>query len=145
VASSLRKQPAIAVGAVIRNPNGDVLLVRRGRAPRLGEWSIPGGKIEWGESVENALIREVREETGLTIEVLGLIGVVDSFTEDPSGNLSHHYVLLDFAANSEGEGLKAGDDVIEVRWVPSSELAGFNLWSETLRIISLSEALTGNS
>lgn len=133
------------MGAVIRNPNGNVLLVRRGRAPRLGEWSIPGGKVEWSESVENALVREVREETGLKIEVLGLIDVVDSFTEEPSGKLSHHYVLLDFAAKSDGEGLKAGDDVLEVRWVPTAELADFNLWSETLRIISLSEGLTGKS
>jgi 8-oxo-dGTP diphosphatase len=133
------------VGAVVRNRNGEVLLVRRGRPPRLGEWSIPGGKVEWGESVENALVREVREETGLTIEVLGLIDVVDSFTEEPAGSLSHHYVLLDFAAKSDGNGLKVGDDVVEVRWVPPSELASYNLWSETLRIITLSEALTGNS
>ncbi len=89
-------QPILAVGAVIENDAGQVLLVRRARPPRQEEWSIPGGKLEWGEPVHRALSREVEEETGLKIEVAGLIDIVDSFIRNDAGNLTYHHVLLDY-------------------------------------------------
>jgi 8-oxo-dGTP diphosphatase len=145
VASTLKKQPVVGVGAVIWNPAGEVLLVRRGQPPRLAEWSIPGGKVEWGETVQHALHREVREETGLEVEILGLIDVVDSISTSDNDASGLHYVLLDFAARSNGSGLRAGDDVSEARWVTPDRLADYRLWSETRRIIELGRELLARS
>ena len=136
-----KRQPLVGVGVVVLNSNRsnlslDVLLVQRGRAPRVGEWSIPGGRQEWGETVRAVAIREVLEETGIEIEILGLIDVVDSLTPLPgSTDLSHHYTLIDFAARPVGGVLQAGDDAVQARWVPLSELADYHLWDETIRII----------
>jgi 8-oxo-dGTP diphosphatase len=128
--------PILAVGAVIRNDAGQVLLVRRGRPPRQGEWSIPGGKVEWGETVRDALLREIREETGLTVEILGLIEIVDSFLKDTVGNLECHHVLLDYTARVLSGTLLAGDDALEACWVWDLDLDAYPMWSETRRIIA---------
>ena len=121
------QRPLIGIGTVVLRPSTsgmDVLLVQRGRAPRVGEWSIPSGRQEWGETVRAAASREVLEETGIEIEILGLIDVVDSLTPLPgSTDLSHHYTLIDFAARPVGGVLQAGDDAAQARWVPLSELA----------------------
>jgi 8-oxo-dGTP diphosphatase len=133
--------PVAAVGAVILNPEAEVLLVRRGRPPRLNQWSIPGGKVEWGETVAEALHREIREETGLEVEILGLIDVVDSLIRDSDGAVTHHHVLIDFAARPLTGAPRAGDDVLEAIWVPVGALAGYGLWDETRRIIEKGIAL----
>ncbi|MEQ9198335.1 MAG: NUDIX hydrolase, partial [Rhodospirillales bacterium] len=117
-----------------------VLLVRRGTPPRVGQWSIPGGGQELGETVAEAAVREVLEETGISITVKGLIDVVDLIrpSEDPDRTgIEFHYTLIDLAAVwLEGEPV-AGDDVTEARWVPTNDLADYILWSETERIIRL--------
>ena len=140
-----RRAPIVAVGAVIWNSKREVLLVRRLRPPRVDEWSIPGGKIEWGETVEAALKREVREETGLTVKILGLIEVVDSLIPGPSGALLHHHVLLDFTARRISGKLRAGDDAREARWVPVTALGNYPMWAETRRIIAASARAIGRS
>lgn len=137
----LPKQPILAVGAVIANDASHVLLVRRGRPPRLNQWSIPGGKVEWGEPVQHALIREVEEETGLKIEIAGLIDIVDSLICSDAGDLTHHHVLLDYAARVLSGQPVAGDDAKEVKWVPLSGLDDYPMWSETRRIIEEGLAL----
>lgn len=124
--------PPVGVGAVIWNAQGEVLLIQRGRSPREGEWSIPGGKVETGERLQNALRREVREETGLEIEIVDFLDVVE-LEED-----GHHFVLVDFTARHVSGEARAGSDANEVRWVPRAELANYALWSETTRIIALS-------
>ena len=132
--------PIVAVGAVIWNGRGEVLLVRRGRAPRQNEWSIPGGKIEWGETVEDSLLREVREETGLTVKILGLIAIVDSLIPGRSDEIVQHHVLLDFTARRVSGKLRAGDDARAVCWVPLAALKDYPMWNETRRIIVASAA-----
>ena len=134
-------RPILAVGAVIENGAGDILLVRRGRPPRQGEWSIPGGKVEWGEQVQGALTREVGEETGLKIELVGLIDIVDSFIRDGAGELAYHHVLLDYAARALSGPPRAGDDVGEVKWVARENLGDYPMWSETRRVIEASALL----
>jgi 8-oxo-dGTP diphosphatase len=129
------QKPVVAVGAVIWNERGEIVLIRRGQEPRLGEWSIPGGRLEWGESVREAILREVREETGLEVEIVGLIDVVDSVTRDSSGEVVRHYVLIDFLVRHVSGTLSAGSDAAEAHWVAYAALDEYVLWSETRRII----------
>ena len=130
-----QSMPIIGVGAVILNQQGEIVLIRRGKEPRRGEWSIPGGRLEWGETLHDGLIREVREETGLIVEIGGLIDVVDAVTRNAAGDVLRHYVLVDFVTRLIGGELSAGSDAAEARWVPSRDLAEYSLWSETRRII----------
>ncbi len=110
----------------------EVLLIRRGKAPRLGEWSIPGGRLEWGERVEAAALRELEEETGVQAELLGLLDVVDG-AFDPD----NHNVLIDYAARWLAGEPAAGDDAAEARFWPADEAIGLVNWGETKRIIAM--------
>jgi 8-oxo-dGTP diphosphatase len=114
----------------------EVLLIRRGTPPRLGEWSLPGGRIEWGERAAEAALRELREETGVEAELTGLIDVVDGlFTSRSSGETTRHYVLLDYAARWLSGEPQAGDDAADARFHPLDALDQLGLWDETVRII----------
>ena len=139
----IRLSPLVGVGAVIWNELGEIVLIRRGQPPRRGEWSIPGGKLEWGESVRDGLLREVREETGLTVEIAGLIDVVDGIARDDSGAVLHHYVLIDFNTRILGGVLSAGGDAVEARWVAFAALGEYSLWTETRRIIETAMRMRG--
>jgi 8-oxo-dGTP diphosphatase len=133
--------PLVGAGAVIWNDKREIVLIRRGKAPRQDQWSIPGGHVEWGESVREAVLREVREETGLSVEIAALIDVVDLVTRDETGNISSHYVLIDFAARLLGGELRPGSDAADARWVAYSLLDDYQMWSETRRIIDASRRL----
>jgi 8-oxo-dGTP diphosphatase len=131
------QRPIPAVGIVCFNPAGEVLLIRRGTPPRLGEWSIPGGKIEWGESARAAALRELKEETGLDGELVGLIDVVDGiFTSRATGDVTRHYVLIDFAATCGHATPSAGDDAAEARFFEVDSLTDLSLWDATLAVIA---------
>ncbi len=132
---SLPQSPIAGVGAVICNAAGQVVLIRRGQPPRLGQWSIPGGKLEWGESLKDGLQREIREETGLVVEIERLIDVVDLLTRDAAGEVIGHYVLIDFKAMHVSGELRAGSDAAEARWVDPATLDEYALWDETRRVI----------
>ncbi len=137
-------RPFVGVGVVIWR--GDkVLLVKRGRPPRLDEWSIPGGAQMLGETVAEAARREVAEETGLSIELVGLIDVIDAIFPDDTGAIKHHYTLIDFAARWTGGDAIAADDITAVAWMGLDELDDVPLWSETRRIIRKSAALTSGA
>ncbi len=127
-------RPLVGVGAAIWHDN-KILLARRGKSPKRGEWSLPGGAQELGETIMEALIREVREETGLTIEVVALIDVIDAIIPDKEGKIRNHYTLVDFAARWVAGEARPGDDVVDVHWVTIDELSDYNLWKETKRVI----------
>ena len=127
-------RPVPGVGAVVVE-NGRILLVQRGSAPRAGHWSLPGGAQELGETFAEACLREVREETGLDVEVLGVVDVVDSITRDDAGRVRFHYLLVDMLAIPSGGALRAGSDVVDARWFTPEEAYALSLWSETARII----------
>lgn len=134
----VRKLPTIGVGTVVvrSGPEGrSVLLVKRGKPPRKGQWSIPGGRQEWGETVRQAAAREVREETGIDVEVVALIDVIDGLSRDADGVLDHHYTLIDFVARAVGGRLAPGDDAAEARWVPVEEVDVLLEWYETRRVV----------
>lgn len=124
------RRPVPAVAAVIVEDD-NLLLIRRGTELSKGKWSIPGGSVEWGETLAEALVREVREETGLEIAVGPLAAVFDLVIRK-DGGISFHYVILDYFAKQTGGTLIAGDDADEARWVPTKELDRYDL-AEHLR------------
>ena len=129
-------RPFVGVGVVVLK--GElVLLIRRGRPPRLGEWSLPGGAQQVGETVAEAAIREVQEETGLGIEAPELLDVVDSLVCDPDGRVRYHYTLVDFWTQSHSGVPQAGDDAQSVQWHARETLPQLGLWEQTARIIEL--------
>ena len=115
--------PRVGVGAVVLD-GGRVLLARRGRPPSEGKWSIPGGLVHLGERLEDALVREIEEESGLRVRLLGLCGVIDRVVREQDA-VRYHYVIIDYAAEPVGGRLQAGSDAAEVRWVAVSELAQY--------------------
>lgn len=127
-------RPIVGLGLVILGPRG-VVLIKRGKPPRVGAWSLPGGAQKVGETVAQGLAREAKEETGLDVEIIQMIDVVDSITSDPSGDIKYHYTLVDFAAVVTSGTLLAGSDAMDARWFQPPELGALNLWSETTRII----------
>ncbi len=126
--------PVPAAG-VICFRGAEVLLIRRGTPPRLDEWSLPGGRIEWGEAAADAALRELAEETGVKARLLGLIDVVDGLFLDESGVCERHYVLVDYAAVWLSGEPVAGDDAAEARFWPLEEALGKVAWRETARVI----------
>ena len=134
-------RPVPAVGVVCLRGE-EVLLIRRGTPPRRGEWSLPGGRIEPGEPAQVAALRELREETAVEAEIVGLVDVVDAIFKNRAGDLiTRHYVLVDYAARWVSGTPVAGDDAAEARFFHQSELASLDLWDETLRVIEAAAAL----
>jgi len=124
--------PKVGCGAIVWQAD-QVLLIRRALPPFQGQWSIPGGRQKKGETVRECTLRELREETGLEAEILGLIDVVDAIYSE--GDRDYHFTLIDFAVRPIGGTPRANDDASEVRWFPESSLKTLGLWSETLRVI----------
>ncbi|MGE5484454.1 MAG: NUDIX hydrolase [Ignavibacteriales bacterium] len=131
-------RPVAAVGAVVtrRTPSGlEIVLVKRGKDPAKGKWSVPGGAIEPGERAREAAVREVMEECGLEIRLCGVFDVFDNLVRDEAGGLQYHYVIIDFLAKAvEGE-MRPGSDVSEAIWVPVGEAGRMDLTRGTLEII----------
>jgi len=127
-------RPLVGVGAVIVQDNR-VLLIRRGQAPLLGEWSLPGGVLECGETLQEATIREAREETGLIVETSELLGVYERVIRSEDGRVRYHYVLIDFLCRAVAGNLKAGSDAADVHWFAREELDGLNLPHDTRDVI----------
>ncbi len=131
------RHPIPGVGVVCLR-GAEVLLIRRGRPPLQGAWSLPGGKVEWGERLEAAALRELKEETGVEAELLGLVDVVDGvFGADT------HYVLIDYAARWRSGEPRAGDDAAAAAFHPLTRLAELELWTETVRVIELAATRFG--
>lgn len=130
--------PVPAVGIVCLRGD-EVLLIRRGTPPRLGEWSLPGGRIEIGERAVDAALRELREEADVQAEIVGLVDVVDGLFGD------RHYVLIDYAARWVSGEPVAGDDAAEAAFFPVPEALARVAWSETRRVIQAAVNLTASS
>jgi 8-oxo-dGTP diphosphatase len=117
--------PEVAVGAVVQR-DGELLLVRRGHGPAAGEWSLPGGRVRFGEELREATMRETREETGIDVVVDHFLGWVERIGSDPD---PYHFVILDFACHplDPQQPLLAADDATEARWAPVDDLEGLPL------------------
>jgi 8-oxo-dGTP diphosphatase len=131
--------PVPAVGVVCLDPDNRICLIRRGNPPLAGAWSLPGGRIEFGEKAAVAALRELAEETGLQARLLGLLDVVDGiFTSRSAGEVTRHYVLVDYAARCDApQTIQAGDDASDARWFTRAQIDGLGLWDETVTIIDL--------
>ena len=127
-------RPYVGVGVVVFRGE-EVLLAQRGKKPRLHSWSIPGGAQELGETIEDAAHREILEETGLEIQILGLVEVVNSINRDEEKRVQFHYTLIDFVAEWKSGNLVPGDDAADARWVPIKEIGDYKLRPLTYEVI----------
>ncbi len=123
--------PVVGVGAVILR-GGEILLLQRGNEPARGQWTIPGGVVEVGESLDAALLREIKEETGLEAGENWLIDVVDQVHHDKGGKIEYHYVIIDYVVAAKGEP-KASSDAAALKWVALDEVENQDLTSSFRR------------
>ena len=136
-------RPWVGVGVVVWR--GDqILLARRGRAPRLGQWGLPGGAQETGETLFEAARREVLEETGIEIRPTAIVTAVDGIVRDTDGRVEYHYTLIEVSAEWISGEAAAQSDVADVRWVGLEEGEALVEWGETARIMRLAAAMRGN-
>ena len=132
------KHPLLGVGALIftrAGRRGPILLVERGGKPLKGYWSLPGGLVEPGERLEEAVRREVQEETGLEIEPTRMFEIFERIMRDAQGRVEYHYVLADYVCKVVGGKLRAGDDVSRAEWARRSELDRYQITEGTREVI----------
>ena len=127
-------RPIVAVGAVVAMGDG-VVLVRRKNEPLAGRWSLPGGGVELGESLAACVVREVREETGLEVEVGPVVEVLDRIHKDPQSRIVYHYVLIDYLCRPRGGTLTPGSDASDVAVVAPGELEAYGIADATREVI----------
>jgi 8-oxo-dGTP diphosphatase len=127
-------RPIVGVGAMIVD-QGRVLLVKRGSPPLLGEWSLPGGVVELGETLRTAAEREAREETGLMVKADEVLEVLDRIVPGKDGAPQYHYVLIDFLCTVKGGKLRAGGDAADACWAGENELGKFKLEKPAVEVI----------
>lgn len=135
-------QPLVGLGAIVWK-DGRVLMVKRGRPPGEGIWSLPGGLQLVGETVAEGVRREISEETGVEIELLGLVEVIDSVRRDAAGRVLYHFTIIDYAARWVAGEAVAGDDAADVAWVAPEDLGSLDTWAETARVIEKSRDWLG--
>ena len=128
------ERPLLGVGGVVIH-EGRALLVRRASEPLKGEWSIPGGLVELGERLVDAVQREVLEETGLIVEPGEVLELFDSIWRDDAGRCQYHYVLVDYLCRVTGGALQAATDVSDARWITSEEIGSFGLREATIGVL----------
>jgi 8-oxo-dGTP diphosphatase len=128
------------VGAVVFNAEGQVLLIKRGKAPHYGRWMVPGGALEWGETLEQAAVREVREETGIEIEIERFVETIEAITP---GDPGFHFVIMDYAARAVSGSLQAASDALDAAWVAPESFSDYDLTEELLAVIEKARRVTG--
>lgn len=128
------EHPIIGVGAIVVD-GGRVLLVKRGHEPLKDEWSLPGGAVELGETLETAIAREVQEETGLTVEVGPIVDVLDRLRYDTDGRVKYHYVLVDFLCRPTGGTLACASDADAAAWATLEDLQHLGVAEATISVI----------
>lgn len=128
------ERPIVGVGGVVIS-DGRTLLIRRGHAPLQGEWSIPGGTLELGETLIEGVERELLEETAINVRVVDLIEVFDRVFRDEAGRTQYHFVILDYLCELLGGEARAGSDVTDVAWVSQADLGRYSLSPTVIRVI----------
>ena len=134
------ERPLVGVGGLVVR-DGRVLLVKRAREPLKDKWSLPGGLVELGETLESAVVREIREETGLEVNVEELVDVVDRILRDENGRAQYHYVLADYLCTAPAGEPRAASDVAATAWATVEDLPGYGIAGDTARVIRQGLAL----
>lgn len=134
-------RPLVGVGGVVIAED-KVLLVRRAREPLQGQWSLPGGLVELGETLEESVARELKEETALEVRILGVVEVFDRITRDDAGRVRYHFVLVDYLCEPAAGEARAGSDVLDVTWVAEDELPAHRLTEKATSVIHKAFDLT---
>ena len=127
-------RPVVGVGGVVI-ADGKALLIRRGHAPLKGQWSIPGGTLETGETIVEGIERELAEETGVKVRALQLIEVFERIFRDEEGRVQYHFVILDYLCEMMGGRVHAGGDVVDVAWANEEELLNYGLTEAATRVL----------
>ena len=138
------EHPRVGVGAVVLHETR-VLLVKRGRPPGAGKWSLPGGLVHLGETTREAVVREVAEECGLAISVADVAGVVDRVVRDDAGRIRYHYVLVDYLAFPDSTRVAPGSDAAEVQWIEIDRVVELDTTEGLLDMVRRAEALRGGA
>tara|TARA_B100000945_G_scaffold317199_1_gene319567 strand:+ start:643 stop:1095 length:453 start_codon:yes stop_codon:yes gene_type:complete len=133
-------RPYVGVGVIVFRDH-EVLLIKRNKEPNKGQWSIPGGRQIIGETLEQAAQRELLEETGVNVERLLLVDVVDAIIPDIEGKIKYHYTLIDYMGHWQSGEPHAGDDALDVKWVYFKELSSYSLQEKTIKIIQKAFAM----
>jgi 8-oxo-dGTP diphosphatase len=141
---SFPTQPIVSVGAVIVD-GGRVLLIKRGQPPLQGRWSLPGGVVEVGETLHEALVREVREETGLEVEVGPVVEVLERIEREVDNRVEYHYVIIDYRCLVRGGRLTCGSDADDARWVAASDVAAFGVTAAVAGVVHKALALASEA
>ena len=131
--------PIAGVGAVVWKKDR-VLLARRGHPPKAGSWSLPGGKQKLGETVQEAILREIDEEAGIEIRIVDIAAVVDLMERDAEGRVLYHYTVVDLVAEWVAGEIRAGDDAAEVAWAHPDDFDSFALSGDVRRVIALADS-----
>lgn len=126
--------PQIGVGAVVIR-NGKVLLVKRGRPPSEGLWAIPGGRLQFGETLQQGAERELLEETGIVIRATNPIYIFDVLDKDETGGVRYHYVIVDLAAEYVTGEVHASDDAVDARWLSADDLTLLSVSEKTIELL----------
>ncbi len=136
------ERPVVGIGVVLWR-EGKVALIRRGKPPRAGQWSLPGGAQKLGETVLAAAVREVREETGLELVEPRIVEVVDLLERDEAGRVRYHYTLIEVTGRARGGEGEAGGDAAALAWFDPEEVAAMPLWEETKRVVRKAAEMIG--
>ena len=125
--------PVVGVGGVVVR-DGRALIIRRGKEPLFGRWTVPGGTVELGETLEEALVREMEEETGLHVEPVEVLTVFDRIQRE-DGRVVYHYVIVDYLCRWRSGEARAASDALEVAWTSAAELPGYDLPAKALEVV----------
>ncbi len=126
--------PRVGVGCVVVK-DGAILLIRRGKPPAIGEWTVPGGSVGLGEPLRKAAEREVLEETGVSVRARAPVDILDLIETDAQENIRFHYVIVDFEADYRSGTVRAGDDALDARWVSPRNLSRLKISTSTLKLL----------
>ena len=138
-------RPIVGVGAVVLDRKGHVLLVKRAHEPLKGEWSLPGGGVEVGETLEAAVAREILEEAGLTVDVGPVVEVLDRVQHAPDGRVEYHFVIIDYVCYAADDRLVRGSDADDVRWVRLDELTDYRVTVKAISVINKAVSLSAST